>query len=219
MLSIAMDLKTLFENPDLFVIEKPVGLSVHNENPTEASVLTLLGGSPFLVHRLDKETSGMLLVAKSKTAAIELAGQFQNHRVKKVYHAVLRGAFTEPHVHWQWALTDKAEGRKNPQGSSSERKVCDTKGRVLKSNAFVSMIEIQIKTGRQHQIRKHAAISGHPVVGDPRYNDPKYNEKIAGRFETKRMFLHASLLEFAWKGKTIALESSLPPEFEKLFST
>ncbi len=214
-----MEMKTLFENADLFVIEKPSGLSVHNDNPSDPSVLTLLGGNPFLVHRLDKETSGLLLLAKNKVAAIELANQFQNHRIKKIYHALLRGAIPEPSVHWQWALTDKAEGRKNPQGAVSERKVCDTKGRVLKTNGYISMLEVQIKTGRQHQIRKHAAIAEHPVIGDPRYNDLKYNEKIAQRFDTKRMFLHASLLEFDWKGKKVTMESTLPAEFEKLFVT
>lgn len=212
-----MEMKTLFENADLIVIDKPSGLSVHNDNALEPSVLSLLGSNLFLAHRLDKETSGLLLIAKNKVAAIDLASQFQNHRIKKIYHAVLRGRIQSPQVHWQWALTDKAEGRKNPQGNIDVRKVCDTKGNVVKTNGFISMIEVQIKTGRQHQIRKHAALAEHPVIGDPRYNDPNYNEKIAERFDTKRMFLHASLLEFDWKGKKITMESSLPPEFEKIF--
>lgn len=213
-----MKIKILSQTPDYVVIEKPIELTIHNENTKEKSVLSVLGGSLFPVHRLDKETSGVMVLAKNKQAAYLLAEQFQNHSVKKIYHAVLRGALKTDKIHWKKGLTDKAEGRKNPQGLAKDRSPCETIGKVLEKNAYLSLIEVEIKTGRQHQIRKHAAIAGHPIVGDERYNDKVYNEKIAQRFGTDRMFLHSTFLEFEWEGRRLSFKSETPKEFKKLLS-
>ncbi len=211
-------IKIISDTSDYLVIDKPINLTIHNENTKEVSVLSTLGGSLFPVHRLDKETSGTLVLAKNKLAAALLADQFQNHKVKKVYKALIRGALSPEKIQWKWPLTDKAEGRKNPQGLSKDRKPCLTEGKVLKANDYLSLIEIQIKTGRQHQIRKHAALAKHPIVGDPRYNDLVYNEKISQRFGIERMYLHSAFIEFEWNGKKMTYESPLPPEFKKLMS-
>ncbi len=213
-----MKIKTLSQTPDYIVIDKPMGLTIHNENTKEVSVLSTLGGKLFPVHRLDKETSGVLVLAKNPTAAALLADQFQNHTVRKVYTAVLRGALKTDEVKWKWGLSDKAEGRKNPQGLAKDRKDCLTFGTVVKKNDYLTMVEVEIKTGRQHQIRKHAAVAKHPIVGDPRYNDAVYNEKIAQRFGNDRMFLHATTLEFTWNDKRMKFESHLPREFKALFT-
>lgn len=213
-----MKIKILSESADYLVIEKPIGLTIHNENTKEPSVLTELGKSLLPVHRLDKETSGVVLLAKKKIAAALLADQFQNNKVRKVYQAILRGQMKKESFDWKWAISDKAEGRKNPQGVSKDRVAARTLGKVVKSNEYLTWVEIEIKSGRQHQIRKHAAIDGHPIVGDPRYNDLTYNEKIATRFGTDRMFLHAGLLEFEWEGKRLTFESKIPAEFKKLLS-
>ena len=159
-----------------------------------------------------------MVLAKNKIAAALLADQFQNNKVRKVYQAILRGPLKKETFTWKWAISDKAEGRKNPQGVSKDRVAAHTEGKLVKANDYLSWVEIELKTGRQHQIRKHAAIDGHPLVGDPRYNDLVYNEKIAARFGTDRMFLHAGLLEFEWEGKRLTFESKIPAEFKKLLS-
>lgn len=214
-----MKIKKLAQTPDYLVIEKPPGLTIHNENTKEPSVLSHLGGSLFPVHRLDKETSGLVVLAKNATAAAVLAEQFRLHRVRKVYTALLRGSLpVGTKIHWKKALTDKAEGRKNPQGLARDRKDCLTEGQVIESNPYLSLVELEIKTGRQHQIRKHAALAKHPLVGDARYNDLSYNEKIQTRFGTDRMFLHASSLEFEWQGRRMNFTSPLPGDFHRLLS-
>lgn len=211
-----MKLKHLSETSDFIVIEKPIGLSVHNDNTKEVSVVSLMGGKVLPVHRLDKETSGVLLVAKNKTAAAHLSGLFQSHEVRKIYHALLRGPLKKETLSWTKPLTDKAEGRRNPQGLSQDRVPSKTQGRVLKTNDYFTFVELELLTGRQHQIRKHAAIDLHPIIGDPRYNDPKHNEMILKRYHVERMFLHATSLEFHWNEKKYKYESSLPSDFKKL---
>jgi tRNA pseudouridine65 synthase len=213
-----MKIKILSQTPDYLVVEKPIGLTIHNENTREPSVLTALGGTLYPVHRLDKETSGVLILAKTPEAASVLSEQFQRHQVRKIYTAILRGSVKTEKLLWKWPLSDKAEGRKNPQGLSKDRKDCLTQGQVVAKNDYLSRVEIEIKTGRQHQIRKHAAIAKHPIVGDTRYNDSTYNEKITQRFGVERLFLHASLLEVTWKGKRLTFESPLPADFKKILN-
>lgn len=213
-----MKIKILSEKKDYVVIDKPIGLTIHNENTKERSVLSELGGTLFPVHRLDKETSGVVVLAKNKIAAALLADQFQNNKVRKIYQAVLRGPMKGEKFIWKWSISDKAEGRKNPRGMAKDRLPSETHGRVFKVNNYLTWVELELKSGRQHQIRKHAATDEHPIVGDPRYNDVAYNEKIAARFGSERMMLHAGLLEFEWEGKKLTFESKTPNEFNKLFA-
>lgn len=213
-------LKILQESADWLVVDKPVGLSVHNDKMNVLTLLHELKRNPNLsfhaVHRLDAETSGVLLVAKDAEIAAKLAEEMQKDSCHKTYHALLRGEMKEDSVHWDWKLSDKAEGRKNPQGLSKDRKNCETLARVVEKNKYFSLVECEILTGRQHQIRKHAAIAKHAIVGDPRYNEPKYNERIAGLYGTDRMFLHASELRLHIAGREMVFHSPLPAEFRAL---
>lgn len=213
-----MKLTILFDHPSFLVIDKPAGLSVHNETLNESSVISILGKEFFLVHRLDKETSGVLLLAKSKSVATELANEFQQHHAEKTYFAMLRGSILEKYLTWNWPISDKSEGRKNPQGLTKDRVTAHTEVEIQKTNRYFSLAKIQIKTGRQHQIRKHAAIAKHAIIGDSRYGEPKYNTKVFEIYQSGRMFLHAAKLKIQYQNNIFEFEAPLPIEFSKLLA-
>lgn len=198
-------------------VEKPSGLSVHNqEDPINLlSILNKqLGSLTFYpVHRLDKETSGIQLLATSEKMASELSQQFQNRQVQKFYQGVVAGQLPPQGV-WDQPLTDKGEGFKNPAGLAKDRIPCETRFRKIKESKYFSWLEFQIITGRQHQIRKHCALNGRALIGDPRYGNPKYNQKINEIYHFRRMALHCSRMLLA-DGTEIKSESI--PEFENLF--
>lgn len=213
----------LFQSDDLLVIDKPPGLSVHNAGPDETDVITLAADQfgltqVFPVHRLDKETSGVQVLARNESAARRWAERFQERgsssNLKKIYVAVVRGNIAKPHGVWSNPLSDKAEGRINPQGVSNLRVPCETRFHVIKQNRYFSLLELDLRTGRQHQIRKHAALDRHAVVGDARYGEKAYNSKIAKLYKTDRLFLHCHRLSF----ENLIWESRLPDEFEQLMS-
>lgn len=153
------------------------------------------------VHRLDKETSGVQLLALNSEAARAMADEFQKKTVKKIYIGLLRGQLKIPEGVWDKPLTDKAEGHKNPQGQTKDRIPCKTLYRTLKASSYFTLCEFDLQTGRQHQIRKHAALTNHALVGDPRYGETKYNTKMGSVYKTGRMFLHCSRIEIF--GQTI----------------
>lgn len=206
----------LYQNNDLIAVNKPSGISVHN-NQEEGCMLqkteALLGKKIYPVHRLDKETSGIQIFALSSESAKHLAEQFQDREVKKIYIGVLKGKLKTRDGVWNKPLTDKAEGRKNPEGMARDRVPCETRFRVVNENEFFSFCEFDLITGRQHQIRKHSASSNHQIVGDPRYGDQRYNEKIFSVYKVSRMFLHCRRIEIS--GLTI--EATAPESFKKLF--
>jgi len=214
------NLKILQESADWLVIDKPVGLSVHNEKVNVLTVLTQIKRNPNLsfhpVHRLDAETSGVLLVAKDAEVAAKLSEEMQKESCHKSYVALLRGEMEKDSAIWDAKLSDKAEGRKNPQGLLKDRKNCETRIKVIEKSKYFTLAECEILTGRQHQIRKHAALAKHAIVGDHAYNDPKYNERIAGIYGTERMFLHASELRLRIAGREVKFTAPLPAEFKTL---
>ncbi|KHD89356.1 MAG: hypothetical protein OM95_03890 [Bdellovibrio sp. ArHS] len=171
------------------------------------------------MHRLDKETSGLLVVATEQETAAALAEQFQTHKAEKMYYAVLRGAMdvSDKWQEWTTPISDKSEGRKNPQGLLKDRLEAKTLYKVIKSNQYFSLVEVRLLTGRQHQIRKHAALAKHAIVGDTRYGDPTYNDKMAEIYKTDRMFLHAFQLTLPIGGRVQTFETPLPPDFQKMF--
>lgn len=177
-------------------MNKEAGLSVHNGEGSE-NLLQIVEGmgvaqKVFPIHRLDKETSGVQLLALSSESARKYSQAFAQRSVQKIYLGIMRGQIIPPEGVWAQPLTDKAEGRKNPAGLTKERIPCETAYRVLQLNPYFSLCELDLLTGRQHQIRKHSALSRHPIVGDDRYGDKKDNDNIARRYQTKRMFLHCS---------------------------
>ena len=207
------------------IVNKPSGVSVHNDPQDVCQILKkqLKPGSfsdIHPVHRLDKETSGLLLIALNAKTAKDFAEQFQARTCQKTYFALLRGAMplSETWQQWNQPLSDKAEGRKNPQGMAKDRQEAHTEYRVVEASKYFSLIEVNLLTGRQHQIRKHSAMAKHSIIGDARYGDPKYNSRMAEMYGTDRMFLHAARLKISIDGKEQIFEAALPPEYKKLLT-
>lgn len=208
-------IELVHQNPDWIAVEKPSGISVHNaedpENLISKLAKQLSVPTLFPVHRLDKETSGIQILALNPKTAAALATEFQQRAVVKVYQGIVRGILAGETL-WNQSLSDKAEGRKNPAGAAKDRVSCETRVRVLRSTDYFSLCEFNLITGRQHQIRKHCGLHNHSLVGDLRYGDPKYNHKMAALYGFERMFLHCLRIELAG----VTLNSPLPHEFGRI---
>jgi 23S rRNA-/tRNA-specific pseudouridylate synthase len=211
-------IKILEENKNFIVLVKPEGFSVHNQSPSVAEYLTKAHKPLHFVNRLDMETSGLMIVAKEPELHISLSEALEEGQ--KFYRALLRSPWKkkEQQVVWTWPISDKAEGRQNPKGVAASRKEASTSVEILRTNQYFTEVYIELQTGLQHQIRKHAAIAEHPIVGDNRYNDKKYNENIAKLYSNKRMHLHAEKLEFNFNGKDYSYYSpyNLAQFFQKI---
>lgn len=211
-----MEVKILHQDQEIVIVDKDHGISVHN-NEDPQNLLSILEkqlnlAKLYPVHRLDKETSGIQVLALNASAAQRYSEEFGKKTVRKQYIGILRGQLKVNKGVWAKPLTDKAEGRTKPEGASKDRVPCETAFRVLQGNSYFSLCEFDLKTGRQHQIRKHTALTNHPLVGDPRYGDPKYNKKIASLYNQDRMFLHCFGLEILG----LRIHSPLPLSFGAL---
>lgn len=213
----------LFEDDEIVAVEKPVGISIHNTedstNLIEVVEKQLGRKKIFPVHRLDKETSGVQIFGLDEHAARKYAEQFQFKTVKKIYVGVLRGLLGDRIDSdrrtgtWNLPLSDKSEGRVNPAGVARDRVACETRYEIVRCSRYFTMCDFDLITGRQHQIRKHAAIAGHTLVGDTRYGDSKYNRKIGSIYGESRMFLHCKSIELMGR----KIQSETPASFAKLF--
>lgn len=226
-------LTILFEDPDLVAIDKPAGMVVHagagvrtgtlvNALLHRYETLSGLGGAmrPGIVHRLDRFTSGVLLVAKNDAAHQSLAAQFAARKVEKVYLALVHGTVKADSGRIDRPIARDPVRRTRMTARFREGRSAWTEYRVLRRNAAAgpagafTLLEARIGTGRTHQIRVHLASIGHPVAGDTLYGAPA---KVEGRPPLGRYFLHAHRIRFRQPstGEEIALESPLPPELEE----
>ena len=221
----AMDLAVVYEDPDLLVIDKPAGLVTHpapgHPDQTLANAVLAhcpdlegVGGEvrPGLVHRLDRDTSGLIVVAKNDAAQAGLSAQFKDRTVSKTYVAAVTG-----HPDPERATIDAPIGR-HPTGRT--RMAIVSTGRdavtdydVLRRLRGYSLLEARPRTGRTHQIRVHLASVGHPVAGDTTYGKPAPG--------LDRHFLHAHRLAFDHPrtGKRLELESPLPEDLQAFLDT
>jgi 23S rRNA pseudouridine1911/1915/1917 synthase len=226
-------LQIYFEDADLAVIEKPAGMVVHPGSGTKTGTvahallfhfqnLSTAGGEgrPGIVHRLDKNTSGLLIVAKNNTAHARLSKAFHDREIQKTYIALVHGKPSRDEGKIELSVgrhptlrTKMAAGK--PRGRSAY-----TEYRVLDYFRGFALLEVRIKSGRTHQIRVHLSAIGHPVVGDNVYGERAYKEftKRFGPFN--RFFLHASDLGFVHPttGMDLQFHSPLPPELQKLMT-
>lgn len=190
-------------------VDKPSGLSVHNDPGRDlCSLLTRqfesvatdqsadLPHGPFglhPVHRLDKETSGVLLLAWYKAVFRHFSEAFTAGRVSKRYLALVHG--TDGGLgrggQWRWPLSPRAAGRKNIQGAG-RRVPSRTTYRTIRGGRRYSLLECELLTGRTHQIRRHAALSGHPILGDRRYGSPRACRFLAEHHGFNRLALHCA---------------------------
>jgi 23S rRNA pseudouridine1911/1915/1917 synthase len=204
-------LDVLFEDNDLIVLNKPAGLVVHpatgNQEHTLVNALLHhcrgklagIGGveRPGIVHRLDKGTSGCIVVAKTDFAHKALVAQFKSRGVKKIYRAVCLGKFEQPSGHIETVIGRSERHRQKMSARVSRGRPAVTDYRVLKQFADFALVELQIHTGRTHQIRVHMAHIGHPVVGDATYGRA-HSTLSASRsaISIARPLLHAYKLGF-----------------------
>lgn len=218
-------LEVIYEDKDIIVINKPKGLVVHpaNGNPDGTLVnaimaickdsLSGIGGEirPGIVHRLDKDTSGILIVAKNDEAHINLSEQIKNREVKKVYIALVRGVVKENEATIDMPIGRSKNDRKK-MAVDKNGKNAVTHFKVLKRYDGYTLLEVRIETGRTHQIRVHLSEIGYPVVGDIVYSNGK------NRFGVVGQCLHAKSLDFKHPitGKEMHLEAELPEYFKKI---
>lgn len=210
----------LFEDEALLAIDKPSGTAVHGGSGVSFGVIEALRlARPHakfleLVHRLDRETSGVLLLAKKRAALVELHRQMQAGETEKRYLALVKGLWTARKQVVDLALQKTVAG-------SGERRVHVNAGgdhattivRLERRVGPYSLLDAELKTGRTHQIRVHLAHLGFPILGDDKYGDFALN-KVLARQGLKRMFLHARRLavRHPLSGEKLAFEAPLPPE-------
>jgi 23S rRNA pseudouridine1911/1915/1917 synthase len=218
----SIPLEVLYEDSDLVAINKPAGMVVHAGAGVRSGTLvnallhrfeslsTSAGDlRPGIVHRLDRYTSGVLLVAKTDAAHRSLAGQFAARRVRKTYLALVHGVVKAEHGRIEKPIARDPVRRVRMTARLVQGREAWSEYRVLRRFANRTLLEVQIGTGRTHQIRVHLASIGHPVVGDRLYGAPA--EPALGRY-----FLHAASIRFEQpsSGQPIEISAPLPPELE-----
>jgi 23S rRNA pseudouridine955/2504/2580 synthase len=216
----------LFEDEGLLIINKPSGLAVHGGSGISLGAIEALRAERpearflELVHRLDRDTSGCLMLAKKRAVLLELQAAMQRNQIEKRYQALVKG---------QWPkgkATINAPLKKN-QLSSGERIVrVDAEGKpsvthfkIAQRYKDASLLHIRLETGRTHQIRVHCQFSGQPIAGDPKYGDVHFNESLRD-VGLKRLFLHASSLRFRHplSGDWVDIEAPLSKELAAVLS-
>ena len=208
----------LWEDDALLAIDKPSGVAVHGGSGVSFGAIEQLRqarpGSRFLelVHRLDRETSGVLLLAKKRPALVAMHELLRTGGTDKRYLALVKGRWTKPSLKVDVALhkyVNAAGERRVSVNSEGQRAL--TLLRLKRAWNEASLLEATLKTGRTHQIRVHLAHLGYPICGDGKYGDFPFNHELARR-GLRRMFLHASRLAFVHplSGAKIAIEAPLP---------
>jgi 23S rRNA pseudouridine955/2504/2580 synthase len=235
----AREFPILYEDEHLLAIDKPAGVAVHGGSGVSFGVIEQLRRARpdarmlELVHRLDRETSGILLVAKKRSALLGLQEQFRQRETGKTYLALVTGAWPanqkvidlplHKYLQADGERRVRVVARDDPDGMRSitlvkvaRRVNWPAADAALQARVF-TLLEVTIKTGRTHQIRVHLAAQGHPIVGDDKYGDFDLN-KLLARHGLRRMFLHAWRLQFDHPatGDRIELLAALPPELRKL---
>lgn len=216
----------LFEDAHMLVLDKPAGISVHKGTGIHAGLIEALRARrpelPYLelVHRLDRDTSGCLMLAKSRAALTTLHASLRresNDPVTKRYAALIKGAFdSDPvTVHTQLRKNSIRGGERMVVVVEEEGDPAESIFRLTRTGEFCSRVEIELVTGRTHQARVHAAHIGHPIAGDRKYGEREFNRRMR-RAGVGRLALHARQLAFAHpiSGEQCLVEAPLPALFE-----
>ncbi|MCC5795575.1 MAG: RluA family pseudouridine synthase [Chromatiales bacterium] len=208
------------EDEDLLVLDKPAGLAVHGGSGIRLGAIELLrkaiphGGSLELVHRLDRETSGCLLVARRRSSLRRLHQQFRDGSIDKRYLALLTGGdFSSDSLVCAAPLrTSERRGGERHVQVDPEGKPARTEFQLLRRYPGAALADVRLLTGRTHQIRVHAAALGHPLAGDPRYG--RADDPIVHHAGLSRLFLHAASLSFEHPrdGRLVTVRCPLPEE-------
>ena len=227
----AREFPLLFEDEHLLAIAKPAGVAVHGGSGVSSGVIEQLRKARpearflELVHRLDKETSGVLLLAKKRSALLALQDQFRARDTGKSYVALVAGAWPKnlKVIDQPLHKTLDAAGERHvrvvsPASEDGRRSI--TLIRSMTTYGAFTLLDISLKTGRTHQIRVHLAHAGHAIVGDPKYGDFALNKQVAREYRFARMFLHARELAFDHpaSGERITLAAALPADCAALLA-
>ncbi|MBP3801177.1 MAG: RluA family pseudouridine synthase [Clostridia bacterium] len=215
----------LYEDDDIIVVNKPKGMVVHpaNGNPDGTLVnaimaickdsLSGIGGEirPGIVHRLDKDTSGVIIIAKNDKAHINLSEQIKNHEVEKTYIALVRGNVKENEATINMPIGRSTKDRKKMAVTKTGKNAV-THFKVLERHGNYSLLEVKIETGRTHQIRVHLSQIGYPIIGDTVYSNGKNEWGVVGQC------LHAKSIKFKHPitGKEMFIEAELPEYFKEI---
>ena len=216
-------LPIVHEDSSLLVVDKPPGVAVHGGSGVSFGVIELLRAARpeakllELAHRLDRDTSGLLIVAKKRGALVELHRMLRDGEIEKVYIAVVKGVPAEKH----FDIKDPLHKYVNSKG---ERRVAVKEGgmeavtrvKVLGSSGELSVLQLRLMTGRTHQIRVHLAHVGLPVLGDDKYGDFEFNRALA-RQGVKRLFLHSRRLslQHPLTGEPCEYEAQMPTDMQR----
>jgi len=226
-------LQIYYEDDDLAVIEKPAGLVVH---PGSGSTTTLVHGllfhfqklstaagssRPGIVHRIDKKTSGLLVVAKNNVAHARLSKAFHDREVEKRYAALVHGVPRQSTGIIELSVGRHRTVRTRMSAGGPRGRSAYTEYRVQERFRGFSLLDVQIRTGRTHQIRVHLSAIGHPVVGDDVYGERSFKEFVRKFGSIDRYFLHATVLRFHHPTTEVPMEfhSELPSELQKLLGS
>ncbi|MGH8706995.1 MAG: RluA family pseudouridine synthase [Burkholderiales bacterium] len=216
-------LPVVYEDDALLVVDKPPGIAVHGGSGVSYGVIESLRAERpkakllELAHRLDRDTSGLLIIAKKRTALVELHRMLREGEAEKVYLALVKGAWSggarELRERLHKYVTAGGERRVAVHGSGQ---AAVTVAKPIVSSATCSLLELRLLTGRTHQIRVHLAHAGHPVLGDDKYGDFELNRALA-RQGVKRLQLHARRLAFAHPltGAPLRLEAPVPRDMQR----
>lgn len=210
-----MKLDIIYEDETILVINKPAGVSVHpGKNVNKPSLIEGLkyygeknGFEPFLVHRLDRDTSGVMIIAKDRNTARELSELISSRNVEKKYIALVFGKASnmviEEPIDDQYAKTIVKPIKHFKTYLNGER-------------TELSLLEVEIETGRKHQIRKHLALKEFPIVCDKDYGDFRLNRQFTKKYELKRHFLHCKRMKFSYNGKEYDINAPLSEDLQKV---
>ncbi|MBR4944601.1 MAG: RluA family pseudouridine synthase [Peptococcaceae bacterium] len=223
-----MDLDIVYEDSDLLIVNKPVGLVVHpahghysgtlvNGLLAHCNDLSGINGKmrPGIVHRIDKDTSGLLMIAKNDLAHQHLAAQLKDHSIRRAYYALVQGVISEPAGLVDAPIGRHEVDRKKMAVTFKNSKEARTHYYVKERFARNTFIECRLETGRTHQIRVHMSYLGHPLVGDPLYGTRKNNLDFPGQA------LHAYALGFVHPrtGEELYFEAPMPEHFQSVLKT
>jgi 23S rRNA pseudouridine955/2504/2580 synthase len=224
----AKELDIVIQTEDYVVVNKPSGLASQpgsGTRPGESLVEYLwewgrregLDFKPTIAHRLDQETSGMIIAALHGDTLRDLTRMIREHEVDKFYYALVKGNLKKDKgtINETLTRTDAAKGSKMKVGETGkDAQKAITHYRVKQHYEGYDLVKIKLETGRMHQIRAHFASIGHPLLGDTRYGDFALNRDVKKQLGLHRLFLHSCRLEFTWHGDKIVLDCPLPKELQ-----
>ncbi|MCA6072231.1 MAG: RluA family pseudouridine synthase [Endomicrobium sp.] len=215
-------LDIVYEDDDIIVVNKQAGIVVHpsygHESGTLLNALMARSGgkySPYLVHRLDKDTSGLIIFAKNERSKISISKQLQRRAVKKMYYAAVKGIVVENKGRIEAPLGRSPQNRKLISVNPLAKRMAITEFNVVARKDGYTLVEVRIITGRTHQIRSHMKYINHPVIGDQQYGGPE----VIDSKEYKRQMLHAHSITFTHPStsKSINFTAELPDDMKEIF--